>query len=149
RDQNSAVALRAIESLQKIVGQSNIFSAESQPLIDAMRYPDRRVRFEAAFTLAAALPDKSFNGQERVVPLLAEAVSQTGTPNVLVVLPNQDEANKLVDGLKGAGFGATGATSAEQAVAQALVLPSVDAIIAHEDLGGSEVNRLLTEMMRS
>ena len=32
------------------------------PLLEAMRYPDRQVRFEAAFALAAALPQQHFQG---------------------------------------------------------------------------------------
>jgi len=37
RDNNAAVALKAIESLQQIVGQSNLFTDEQRPLIDALR----------------------------------------------------------------------------------------------------------------
>ena len=91
KDRDSAVALRAIKSLQEIVGRANLFAGDAgQPLIDGMRSPDRLVRFESAFAVAAALPESEFPGRERVVPLLAEAVSQTGTANVLVVAGTDD-----------------------------------------------------------
>ena len=38
------------------------------------------------------------------MPLLAEAMSQTGTPSVLVVAPTQDQLNALVEGLEGRGL---------------------------------------------
>ena len=50
KDQNSAVALKAIHSLQGVAGQSNMFGGRGGdvPLVDAMRFPDRTVRYEAA-----------------------------------------------------------------------------------------------------
>ncbi|HMB94711.1 MAG TPA: hypothetical protein VKK61_01595, partial [Tepidisphaeraceae bacterium] len=140
-DRNAAVAFRAIRSMQGIVGQSNLFAA-GRPLIQAMQFPDRKVRYEAAFAMAAALPTDSFEGSQRVVPLLAEALSQTGQPSVLVVMPTQDAANKLVDDLKKAGYAAAGATTSEAAIAAADTLPAVDAILVSEDLGLGNIDQL-------
>ena len=98
--QSPAVALGAIKSLQEIAGQSNLFSGgRGRPLVSAMRYADRQVRFEAAFALAAALPQQPFEGQARVVPLLAEAVTQSGTPGVLLIAPSADRS-RLANDLK-------------------------------------------------
>jgi hypothetical protein len=143
RDRNSAVAFRAIRSLQEIAGQSNLFvDSSSRPLINAMSYPDRKVRFEAAFALAGALPQTSFDGQNRVVPLLAEAISQTGQPSVMVIAPSQDQVNQLVGDLKNEGYAAAGATSAEAAVNAAAALPAVDVLIVSEDLGQGNIDSL-------
>src|SRR4029079_7841890 len=91
KDRDPAVSLRAIKSLQEIVGGATLFAGDAgQPLIDGMRSNDRLVRFESAFSVAAALPQQDFPGRERVVPLLAEALSQTGTSNVLVVASTDD-----------------------------------------------------------
>jgi hypothetical protein len=145
RDRSAPVAFRSIRSLQEIVGQSNLFSSgehTSQPLINAMQFPDRKVRFEAAFALAAALPQQNYEGSQRVVPLLAEALSQTGQPSVVVVMPSLDDVNKLVDGLKQAGFAAAGAINAEGAAAVANTLPAVDVIVVSEDIGAGRVDQL-------
>ena len=75
------------------------------PLMDALQFPDRLVRYEAAF--AAGRPPcrgSRSPGQERIVPLLAEALSQTGAANVLVMAPTREELATLTDGLKGAGY---------------------------------------------
>ena len=135
KDRNSAVALRSLKSLEEIAGASNLLGEGGSPVIDALEYPDRLVRFEAAFTVASALPQQGFNGQNRVVPILAEAVSQTGRPQVLLVLSSQDELNKYTDALK-ADFGVAGATGAQAAVNEANALPSVDVVVVSEDIGG-------------
>jgi hypothetical protein len=103
------------------------------------------VRFEAAFALAQALPQQPFEGSERVVPLLAEAIAQTGVPSALIVMPSQDEVNSLAEGMRGAG-GVTGygATSAESAVAAGQSMPAVDVIILSEDLGAAEIDKLFS-----
>jgi hypothetical protein len=146
RDRDSEVALRVIKSLQEIVGQSNMLTGNGQSLLDALQYPDRLVRFEAAFAIAAALPQESFLGQERVVPLLAEAVSQTGRPNVLVLV-SEDKLNGQVQALKDAGYGATGGGSAEAAVAASNSLPSVDVILVSGDLDAKEIDLLISMSM--
>jgi hypothetical protein len=142
KNKNSAVAFRAIRSLQEIVGQSNLAANAANPLVWATQFPDRKVRFEAAFALAAAMPASTYEGAQRVVPLLAEALAQTGQPSVMVIASSQDEANKLVDGLKGVGFAVAGATSAESAASNAVALPAVDVLLVSEDLGQGNVDQL-------
>ena len=103
RDHNAPVALKVVKSLQEIIGQSNMFNGTAdgkQPIIAAMQFPDRRVRFEAAMTLAAGLPQQTFMGQEMVVPTLAEAISSTGRPNVVIVSPDLNAANAMKESLK-------------------------------------------------
>ena len=128
-----------IKSLQEIIGRNDVCPA----LIDAMGSSDRLVRFEAAFAVAAALPQQPFNGQDRVVPLLAEALSQTGTPSAVVALPGTDRTSATVEALKQAGYSAVGGSTAEAAVAAANQLPAVDVIITSEDLGAAQVDQLL------
>jgi HEAT repeat protein len=142
KDRNAPVALRIVQSLQDIGGQANLFSGADHPLMDALQFPDRLVRYEAAFALAAALPRDSFIGEERVVPLLAEALSQTGAANVMVVLSNQDQLNATIDGLKTAGYNVVGGTTPEDAVKNAVARPAIDAILTTEDLGPTAIAQL-------
>ena len=145
RDRDSSVGLAVIASLQQIVGESNAVSRRrAGRLVDAMGFPDRLVRFEAAFAIAGALPQKQFSGQERVVPLLAEALAQTGQTSVVIVGPSQDMVNGLVDGLKkDAGMNAVGAINAEAAVNAANALASVDAIITTDEMDAVEIDKLM------
>ncbi|MBC7783006.1 MAG: HEAT repeat domain-containing protein [Burkholderiales bacterium] len=149
-DRNSAVALKAVKSLQEIVGDANYKSTGSPgPLVDAMQYGERRVRFEAAFTLAGALPQSAFAGQEMVVPLLAEAISQTGQPSVLVVMPTQEAVNAIVDPLKVEKFITAGATNAASALAAAAAVPAIDVVVISDELPAAEVETLLGMIAQS
>jgi hypothetical protein len=138
---SGAVALAAIKSLQGIVGQSNLFSGNrGEPLVQAMRYPDRQVRFEAAFALAAALPQRPFQGSDMVVPLLAEAVTQSGMPGVLIIGPQADRARIAAD-LK--NYATAGGNDAAGAVAESSSIPAVDVILMSEDMGNPEVSHAI------
>jgi hypothetical protein len=143
RDRTAPVALRVTYSLQEIAGESNLFTGPQEPpVISAMAFPDRLVRYRAAFTIASSLPQQQFPEQGRVVPLLAEAVAQTGRPTVLILTPERDELNRLVSGLE-PEYTAAGGTSAEQAVNAADRLPSVDVILISEEAGPQQIERLL------
>lgn len=142
RDRNAPVAMKAIEALEDIGGQANLFGPGDHPLMDAMQFPDRLVRYESAFALAGALPRTPFTGQERVVPLLSEALSQTGAANVLVVVPDQNLLNGMLDALKSAGYNAVGGTTPEQAVANAAARPTIDAIVISEEMGPTAIDKL-------
>lgn len=143
KDRNSPLALSVVKSLQEIVGDSNFRTNDSTPLIDAMQYGDRRVRFEAAFTLAQALPQSGFTGQEMVVPLLAEAISQTGQPSVLVVMPTVEGVNAVVEPLKADNFIAAGATTPAAALSAAASLPAIDVVVISDDLSPADIESLL------
>ena len=99
-----------------MTGESNLFAGtQTHPITNALNFPDRSVRFEAAFALAGALPQKPFEGQSRVVPILTEAIAQTGRPNVLIVLPTPDMVNAVAESIKDQ-YGVAGATSAGSCV---------------------------------
>ncbi|HZK79748.1 MAG TPA: hypothetical protein VFC46_01745, partial [Humisphaera sp.] len=141
-DHNPQVAKKLILSLAEIVGPSNQGTGvKIDPLVQAMHYPDRVVRFEAAFALASGLSNNPFPGRERVAPLLAEAVSQTGSANVLLVAPSQAEETKLAADLKNYGL-ATG-TTANEALSNSIKLPSIDVIVFPETLGNNQIDRIL------
>ncbi len=94
RDNDSAVALGAIEGLRTTAGEASLVGLEDekQPLVQALQFPDLVVRIRAALALGAAMPQSRFTGSEQVVPVLASALLQTGREQILVV--DGDEANQ-------------------------------------------------------
>jgi hypothetical protein len=138
-----ATAYEIIRSFQEIVGQNNLdIKGNGASLVSALSYPDRRVRFEAAMALAAAKPAETYEGADLVVPLLGEAVSQTGKPTVLLVLESQDRINELTAALTTAGYDVVGARTASEADAAGRSKPAVDAIIIDTNLAADEVARV-------
>ncbi len=138
RSVHTLIALKAIKSMAEISGQSNMAGSQ---LIEAMRYPDRTVRYEAALALAGGLPQRPFPGQERVIVLLGEALAQTGTPGVLILANQPGDVQKIQTALKDK-FRTAGGTSAVQVIAESGTLPSVDAILVSEDVNPEELRKL-------
>ncbi|HAU38391.1 MAG TPA: hypothetical protein DCX07_11850 [Phycisphaerales bacterium] len=108
KDQDSAVAIGAIEALAQTAGVKSLVEVTggAQPLVQALTYGDRRVQFLSAWALANARPDKSI-GQARdehvVMLVLAKAIAQTGAKRALISAQG-DQANKLKDAVRAAGF---------------------------------------------
>ncbi|MDB5323148.1 MAG: hypothetical protein JWN40_4779 [Phycisphaerales bacterium] len=145
-DRSAPVALKVVKSLQEIVGQSNLFQGpanadDKQPIVSALQFPDRLVRFESAIAIGSAFPQQPFAGQELVVPTLAEAIGNTGKPNVVIVAPDVNAANAIKESLKDAVRADTG-SDAQSATAAAGRLPSVDVLVV-DSRGGKDTDAVL------
>lgn len=160
-DTNDTPLIRdAIAALARTTGGSNLFDGGGRrPLVEALSYPDRRVRLDAALTLARATPRQSFAGSGDVVPLLASAVRTGGALYAVVI--SDDEENGLVEAgrLEALGFTvvAQGPTAAEVLPAAGDVA-SLDLVVirtgsgdaavqANADLRSSRVSRVAPAML--
>ena len=105
-DANDTALIRdAIVALGQTVGRGNMFpSAGRAPLLECLRYPDRRVQYDAALVLGEALPAQAFTGDNLVVPLLASAVRSGGDSYAVVAAPTEEDQSRLAGMLTGAGF---------------------------------------------
>ncbi len=106
KDGDIAVALAAIKALGRTTGAKNLVATVAggaQPLVSALTYPSRRVRYHAAEALAMSRPQKRFPGWHLVVPVLTEALRATGTPTAVLAHPDLAERNKVKDLLRGSG----------------------------------------------
>ena len=102
RDQDAAVALGAIEALRITAGEVSLIGTEDfkQPLVRALQFPDLVVRIRAALALGAALPKSRFAGSQFVVPMLSDALGQTGAREILVIDPVEDTRNHIAGELR-------------------------------------------------
>jgi len=82
KDKNAYVALGAIEALGTTAGEKSLLYriGSAQPLIQALIFNDRMVRYSAAIAIAAAGPKESFPESRLVVENLAEALAQNPQP---------------------------------------------------------------------
>ncbi len=80
KDKNAYVALGAIEALAVTAGEKSLFYriGPTQPLVQALTFNDRAVRYSAAIAIAAAGPRENFAESKLVVENLAEALGQAG-----------------------------------------------------------------------
>jgi hypothetical protein len=77
-DRNAAVALGAVEALATTAGERSLMYTlgPAQPLMQALAFPDRAVRYSAAIAVGNAGPRQPFAESRLVVQNLAEALTQ-------------------------------------------------------------------------
>ncbi len=127
---DTPLARRAIAAIERTAGGSGLWGGgdSRRPLLEAIRYPNRRVQYEAALAVGAAQPRQEFAGSDRVVPILASAIRDASARYALVVATeNQPGLLKL---LQSKGYivlpPAKSLSEVEQAIAEA---PGVDLIV--------------------
>lgn len=121
----------AIGALRQTAGNANLFRIEEQqPLLECLRYPDRRVQIEAALALATALPQEPFTGDFTVVPLLASAVRTGNQSFAAVVARNQEDRQVLAGRLKEMGYTVINPGARfEEITADVAAAPGVDLVV--------------------
>jgi len=132
RDQNSAVASGAIESLARTATAESLVQRIDQgakPLVDALTYPGRRVRFLAAAALAEATPTKRFDGSAVVLTVLNEALRQKGKKTALVSIADLAKANAAADVLRKAGYEVLSEGNAAKALTAGHKASGVDMVV--------------------
>jgi len=78
KDKNAYVALYAVEALATTAGEKSLLYriGPAQPLVQALSFDDKAVRYSAAIAIAAAGPKEKFVESKLVVENLSQALSQ-------------------------------------------------------------------------
>jgi len=133
-----AVALGAIEALRKTAGPASLVGDVQQrlPLAEALSFPDRMVRIQAALALAYARPTRPFFNYQNLMPVLCEALSiHAGVHNALVVDPDSASATALVAALRGQGYEVLSDASLYDGLQKVRdQLPAIDVILIASDI---------------
>lgn len=121
----------AIAALSKTTGGSNLFSGTGRrPLLECIEYPDRRVQYEAALTLAQALPREGFAGDFWIVPLLSSAVRSGSQMFALVIADDREDQQTIANRLSSLGYSIVGmGASVREVNAQIQESTGVDLVV--------------------
>lgn len=147
---DTPLARRAIAAIEKTAGSMAMVGSGDgrKPLLEALRYPNRRVQTEAALALAVAQPTMSFEGSERVLPILGSAVRDAGAKYALVIASTNELRNSRSEWLKGLGYtvlpAAGSLSEADGAIVEA---PGIDLIVT--DLGSTSATARTIEEARA
>lgn len=110
---DTALVRDAIAVLAQTAGQNALASATAAgsvgaigraPMLEAMRYADRRVRLDAALALANSQQTQSFPGDFSVVPTLASAISDNGSTRAGIIGGSLEDRQAIGQQLQGAGL---------------------------------------------
>jgi hypothetical protein len=129
KDGNTAVALSAVQALAKTATAQSLVqpaAGGAQPLVEALTYHDRTVRFNAAMALALALPQQKFTADELVITVLDNALRQTGKKTALVIASVEATRNALKDAVRAAGYEVIDVADSSAALTAARATPGVD-----------------------
>ncbi|MHC4993307.1 MAG: HEAT repeat domain-containing protein, partial [Planctomycetota bacterium] len=130
---NTPLARDAIGALEDTTGGANLFANDMggrQPLLEALQYPDRRTQYEAAITLARALPQRHFAGDFAVVPLLASAVRAGNQVFAMIVADDEEDRRVLANMLESLGFQIVAAEPNVESLQGAVIdAPGVDLVV--------------------
>ncbi len=139
-DNDADLSLDAIAALASTAGTEALINREGtvQPLLRALAYPDRRVRFNAAFAMTNARPRFSFPGSDLVVPVLAEAVRQSTSRHAVIIGSDRDSLNKLMATARELEYKPIGGLSIDDVMTQVNTSPSVDLIMIEHNAGRVE-----------
>ncbi|MBY0310492.1 MAG: hypothetical protein K2W85_00325 [Phycisphaerales bacterium] len=141
---------KALASLEKTGGRdlwtAPAGSGDRRPLLDALKYPNRRVQYEAALAIGSAQPKDAFPGAESVVRTLASSIRDAQAKYALIVAGTTEEQSSLSDQFRARGFTvlppANNLQSAGQAIADA---PGVDIIVSQ--LPSAATGELITQSL--
>ncbi|MBX3386642.1 MAG: hypothetical protein KF768_08740 [Phycisphaeraceae bacterium] len=145
-DIDTPLARRAIESIDKTAGGAGLWAGLEgrRPLLEALRYSNRRVQYDAAIALANAQPTEPFDGSDRVVPILASAIRDVGTKYAAVIASSEERGSSLSSILQGRGFTVLPASPSLSGIEQQIAdAPAVDLIVS--DLPAASTQELIDE----
>ncbi len=149
KDDQIPVAIGAIQALAQTTGAENMVKpmvGGGQPLVSALTYANRKVRYLAAQSLAEALPGEKFTNSHVVIMVLIEAIRQTGQKKALVVAEDPNILNKYKDNLRGLKYEVLEARTPDGAVKAISRSQGVDAVlIAAEPSPIKTVNAIRSE----
>ncbi|MEX0700457.1 MAG: HEAT repeat domain-containing protein [Planctomycetales bacterium] len=103
---NTLAALATLQTLAEVATREELLpkSGLESPVLAALNFPDSRVQFVAATTVLQLEPEGPFPGSHRVVEILARALTDTGSPGLLVIDPNEPRAIAMAGFIAGLGF---------------------------------------------
>ena len=145
-DNDAALALDAIAGLRGTAGTETLINRRGavQPLLRALTYPDRNVRFNAAFVMTQTRPVDSFPGSDSVVFTLAEAVRQSDLRQALAIADDQSKLNALISTLEGQGYTVLSGRSLQDLTLTLAAGAPADVVVA--DLRPAELDALHDQM---
>lgn len=143
---DTQLARKAIAAIEQTAGGSGLWSTKTdrKPLIEALRYPNRRVQYEAALSLGRAQPQQTFAGAERVVPILASAIRDAGTRYAVVIAGDKEVGANLRKNLEKSGYTVLPVALQLSEVAEPISeAPGIDLVVS--SLTGERTNNLISE----
>lgn len=153
RDKDPGVALGTIAALNATAGAGAMVGGEEykQGLSSALAFPNRLVRIKAALAIARSLPQSQFAGSQNVVPVLSEALGQTGRVAALVIDADAQSLNAFQGVLRAEKYEVVGEARLASALERARRerVPGIDAVLIASDVQGPALAESVAELRKN
>ena len=147
---DTRLARQAIKGLDVSAGGADAWDADSgdRPLVRALDYPDRQVRYDAALVLAGIEPESLFDGADRVVPILAGAIRDGSSRYAAIISHESERQQFLRQTLESAGYEALApGRSVAEIMDSVVTVPGVDVVLI--DTTEARTEEIVEEMRRT
>jgi hypothetical protein len=147
---HAAAAVAALEILGEIGGVDLLMRPDGQPgvVCQALRSPDRRVRFAALQAVLRMDPRERFPGASFVSESLAFFTNHSGSRRVLVAHPRIELAQTLAGTLLDAGYEADTVVLGNQAIQAAARNSDYEFLLISDAIDRPPVHELLQQLRR-
>ena len=90
------LTLVAIQNLSKTASESVLLDSKvGNPILECLSNSSRSIRMAAALAIAQAKPQLTFQGAEKVVPILGGAIQQGNAPRTVIVASDDSQRRAL------------------------------------------------------
>ncbi|MFH0888675.1 MAG: hypothetical protein V1871_05640 [Planctomycetota bacterium] len=142
-DNNADVAVSCMQALRDSSDPSDLSTGQrtsmGTPLIDALSHSDKRIRYAAAEALLKMNPPQSFTGMGKVIPIINEALGESGVRVVLVIEPSPTTCSSLKTELAKLNCFTVATLTAQEGISSAKRFPTEDLIILNNKLANEVV----------
>ncbi len=130
-DGDTALSIDAIAAIGRTAGRKEFENPQGllKPLIQALNYADRRVRFDAALAIARFRPNKAFLASNQVIQALSEAVRQDDKKIVLLLCQDPSTSKGLRNALRSGGYHVISHRTLSSATADIKSTAGIDLIV--------------------
>jgi len=128
---DTRMAREAIAALSSTAGGTLFSSGGGRSLVEALSYPDRRVRYDAALAIGRAGPTQPFDGSDRVVPILAGVLRDAAKRFALVIADTPQRQQDIRTTLEAMGYTVLAPASRLSETSQTVAeVPGVDLLVS-------------------
>ena len=128
-----ATAVAALDVLGQIGTREQLLGLKGlkSPVLAALNAPDRRIQFAAANSILRMEPKTSFPGTNRVVAVLARALTDPGQARAIIIDADRGRASVTSGFLVDAGYEGLVAVTGRDGFEKAASTAGVDVIVVH------------------
>lgn len=141
-----STAVPALEILGQLGTREQLISRNGtkSPVLAALNSPDPRVQFTAATTILKLDPKHGFSGSNRIVGILARALTDVNQPRAIVIDSDVHRASAVMGYMSSGGYAADMAASGRQGFELASTLTGVEVVLIHVNVQRWDLTQTLS-----